>query len=179
MTLHLSGLRDKVTRELRVHNPVDRVEAEHLACDKRTLEFVDEMVVPGEIGACAAAAMFCLPGRFGGIHVAVDDHNPESLEGISDDGALRGADDVEFAAEQDGRGSNNEHAQTEQVGGPVTHEFFHVWRCQQRQRADIDATVENHVDPLDCQGRVNNDSFALFGADGHFLALVLVRNLYS
>lgn len=56
--------RDKVIQHLRIHDPVNWVEDKDPACDKATLELVDEQVVP-PIGD--PFAIFSLVGRFCGI----------------------------------------------------------------------------------------------------------------
>lgn len=172
--LHLSGLGDEVTGELVVNDPVDWVEAEDLAGNEGTLELVDKLVVPGD---GAAVAVLGLVGRLGGVHVAAGNHDPESAEGIGDDGAGWRADDVGLASEDEGDGSNHEDAETEQVGGPEADVQLHVRGGQQGERTDVDTGVEDHVDSLDGDGRVDDDTLASGqGRDGGHTALVLVSD---
>ena len=124
---HLVCLRDEVGGELHVDDPVDWIEAEDLAGDQGTFEFVDEVVVPG--GCVVGGIVFELPAGFGRVHVAVDCHDPERFEGVCDDGSLRGTDHVEFAAEDDDQCSAGEHAQAEDVGRPVSDKLLHVGSC--------------------------------------------------
>ena len=177
VALHLTGLGDKVARELTIHDPVDRVEAEDTAGDESALELVDEMVVPRH---GAVATVGGLPGGLGGIHVAVDDHDPQGLERVGDDGSLRRAHNVELASEHEHQGTTREHAQTEQVAGPEADVALHVRRGQQRERSQVNTTVEDHVDTLDGERRVDDDALSLLrGRDSHLLPLVLVRNQRS
>lgn len=175
VAVHLAGLGDEVTRELAVDDPVDGIEGEDTAGDESPLELVDEVVVPRHN---ARVAVLGLPRRLRGVHVAVDDHDPQRLEGIGDDGSLRGADDVELAADNEHRGADREHAQTEQEPGPEADIPLHVGRGQQRERSEVDTAVEDHVDALDGQRGVDDDPLTLLGGGhGHLLPLVLVGNL--
>ena len=175
VTVHLSGLGDEVTGELAINDPVDGVESEHAAGNQGTLKLVDEVVVPGQ-GDLSTRTVLGLPAGLGGIHVAVLEHDPESLEGVGDDRALGRTHDVELATEQEHRGTGSEHAQAKQVSGPEANVLLHVGSGQQRQRTQVDTAVEDHVDTLDGQRRVDHNPLAGLG-DGlksHLLALVLI-----
>ena len=175
VALHLTSLSDEVAGELAVDNPVDGVESEDAAGDKGTLELINEVVVPGQSGL--GVAVLALPAGLGGIHVAVDNHHTESLEGVGDNGSLRGTHNVVLAAEAENQGSDGEHAETQQVAGPETNVLLHVGSGQEGQRTNVDTSVEDHVDTLDGQGRVNDDALALLGGgQSHLLALVLIGN---
>ena len=177
VAIHLTGLGDEVAGELSVDDPVDRVEGEHAAGDQGALQLVDEVVVPVDRGR---TIVFGLPGGLGGIHVAVLHHHPDGTESIRDDGALGWANDVELAAENDHQGTDHEHTETEKIGWPEVDVQLHVGSSEQGQRTEVDASVEDHVDTLNCQGGVNDDALALLGGgDGHLLALVLIRNQRS
>lgn len=112
---------------MHVHDPVDGVEAEHLASDQGAFEFVDEVVVPGN---GTAAAVFRLPAWLGSIHVAIDGHDPQGFECVGDNGSLGRPDGVELAAKKDDQCSTGKHAETEKVAGPEANVFFHVWSRQ-------------------------------------------------
>lgn len=170
---HLAGLGDKVARELRVYEPVDGVEDKDTASNKRTLEFVDEKIVPWKWGIATKTS---LVGRLGCIHVAVLDHHAHGLEGVCDDGALWWSDDVELLAQDNGDESNDHHAETHQVRGPVSNILLHIWCSDQGKRAEIDTAVEHQVDSLDGHSWVNNDALASFRdcLDCHLLSGVLV-----
>lgn len=175
VALHLCGLGDEVAGELAIDNPVDGEEAEDTASDQSTLELINEVVVPGKIGPVATIGS--LPGGLGSIHVAVGDHNSDSLKGVGNDRALRGPNNVVLASNNEHQSTTGEHAQTEQVAGPEANVPLHVRSSQQRQRAKVDAAVEDHVDTLDGQSRINDDPLTLLGSrDSHLLALVLIGN---
>lgn len=178
VTLHLAGLGDKVAGELTVNDPVDRVETEHTASNQRTLELVNEVVVPGHVGPGTVVGR--LPAGLGSIHVAVDNHDPQRLEGVGDNGALGRANDVVLAAEDEHHGTDSEHAQAKQITGPEANVLLHVRSGQQRQRSHVDTAVEDHINALNRKGRVNDNTLALLGGGhGHLLALVLVGNQRS
>jgi len=177
VAFHLGGLGDEVAGELAVHDPVDRVEGEDAAGNQGTLELVDEVVVPGH---GLHTPVLGLPAGFGGIHVAVCDHDPESSEGVRDDGALRRAHDVVLATENENGSTGGEHAETQQISRPEADVQLHVGGGQQRERTDVDTGVEDHVDTLNGQRRVDDHALTLGeGLEGHLLALVLVRNQRS
>lgn len=176
VSLHLTSLGDKVAGELAVNDPVNGIEAEYAASDKGTLKLINKVVVPGNMGS--VATILGLPSGFGGIHVAVDDHDPESLEGVGDDRSLRRTDDVELASANDNSSTNCKHAQAEQVSGPESNIPLHVRCSQQREGSEVDTAIEDHVNALNRKRRVNNNSLALLSSrDRHLLALILVRNL--
>jgi hypothetical protein len=53
--------------------------------------------------------------------------------------------------------------------------LFHEWRGNQGKRAKVDAPVKDHVDPLVCDGRINNGTFpGLLDLDGHLATLILI-----
>lgn len=178
VAVHLAGLGDKVTGELAVDDPVDRVEGEDAAGDEGTLQLVNEVVVPGQ--GDLRTGVLALPGGLGGVHVAVLDHHPESLEGVGDNGALRRAHDVVLATNNEHQGTGGEHAKTEQVGGPETNVLLHVWSSQQGERSQVDTAVEDHVDALNGQRRVDDDALSLLGSlESHLLPLVLIGDQRS
>lgn len=172
VALHLAGLRHEVARELAVDNPVDWVEGEHLASDQRPLDFLHKPVVPADLGSVAAVRG--LPAGLGGIHVAVAKHNADDAEGVGDDGSLRGPDNVELSAEEHDGSSDAENSQAKQEGRPEANVALHVGRGQQGQRAEVDAAVEDHVDALHGDRRIDDDARAVgLGLDGHLPAPVL------
>lgn len=114
VAVHLAGLGDKVTGELAVDDPVDRVEGEDAAGDEGTLQLLNEVVIPWQ--GDLRTGMLALPTGLGSVQVAVLDHHPESLEGVGDDGALGRAHDVVLATNNEHHGAGGEHAKTEQVG---------------------------------------------------------------
>ena len=124
--LHLTSLSDKVAGELAVNDPVNGIEAEYAASNKSTLKLINKVVVPGNMGS--VATILGLPSGLGGVHVAVDDHDPESLESVGDDRSLRRTDDVELAPANDNSSTNCKHAQAEQVSRPKSNIPLHV-RC--------------------------------------------------
>lgn len=170
-------LGDEVAGELAIHNPVDRINAEDLTSNKSSLELIDELVVPlHDLGV----SMLCLEGRLGGIHVAVLDHDPHALESIADNATLGRTDDVELLAEDQDSQTGAEHAEAEKIGGPEADIPLHVGSGQERQTAEVDAKVEDHVDALDGDGRIQDDALSRRkSGKGHLTALVLICNQRS
>ena len=140
MAAHLTGLSDEVSGEVAVDDPVDRVERKDLASDEGTLDFLDEVVVPA--GVCFLAKT-SLVGGLGGVHVAVLDHHEDYAERVRDDGALRRADNVDFATKDKDKKANEEDAKTQKVCRPEVNVAFHVRCGKQRERSGVDAPVEN------------------------------------
>ena len=174
MTLHLTSLGDKVGRELAVADPEDGVEDEDLAGTEGTLQLLDEVVVPGN---SLGLAVLSAPRGLRGIDVTGDNHHTNSLEGISDNGTLRRAVDVRLAAGDEDGNTDVEHAETQEVSGPETLVLLHEGRSHERKSTDVDAPVEDHVDALVGDGRVDDNTLArLLRLDGHDAALVLVGN---
>lgn len=174
VTLHLLGLGDKVGRELSVADPEDGVEDKDLAGTQGALDLVDEVVVPGN-GVVLAVGR--APSRLGGVGAAVDNHDTNGLEGIGNDGALRGADNVRLAANDEDKDTNVEHAEAHEEGSPKAAVFLHKRRGHEGEGTDVDAPVEDHVNALVGDGGVNDDTLAtLLGLDGHAATLVLVGN---
>jgi hypothetical protein len=175
VTSHLTGLGDEVSRELTVDDPVDWVKDENTASNQSTLQFVNELVIPGICGVTIPE--FLLVGGLWRIHVSVLGHDPESFECVGDDGSLRRTDNVELSAQNDYNGSDGEHAYTQQICRPETHIALHVWGGQQRKGTSIDTTVEDQVDTLNGDGGIDDDSFTRWeGLDGHSLPGVLIGN---
>lgn len=174
VTLHLTSLSDKVGRELTVANPEDGVEDKDLASTQTTLQLVDEMIVPGDRLGLSVGGTPC---RLGSIGVAGGNHHTKSLEGIGDDGTLGRAVDKGLATEDQSDDADVEHDETHEVGSPETLVLLHEGSGHQRQGADVDAPIEDHVDTLVSNGRINDNSLSgLFGSDGHSASLVLVGN---
>lgn len=106
ITSHLARLRDKVVTELAVDDPVNGVEAENFARNERTLHFFDKLVVPFEAGYGFAETG--LVGGFRGIHFSRFDHEPDYFEGVGYHGSRGGTHDVDFFAEDEGHGADEE-----------------------------------------------------------------------
>lgn len=175
MAIHLFSLGDKVTRELAVYHPIDRVEGKDLASDEGTFEFVNEVVIPWQVGATTTVSL--LPAGLGGIQVAVNNHDPQGPEGVRDDRTLRRTNNVELPSHDKDNDTDNEHAQAEEISRPEADISFHERGGEQRQGANIDAAIEDHVDTLDSQSGVNDDTLTLCGGRyGQLLALVLIGN---
>lgn len=173
VTLHLLGLGDKVGGELAVADPEDGVEDEDLAGAEGTLELVDKVVVPADEGLVVGGA----PRVPGGIGAAPDNHHAEGLEGVGDDGALGRSDNVRLAAGDEDNDANVEHAEAHEEGGPEALVLFHKGRGHEGEGTEVDTPIEDHVDSLVGDGRVDDDALArFFRLDGHATALVLVGN---
>ena len=170
---HLSSLRDEVTGELRVYEPVDWIEEEHFTGDQRTLQLFDEKIIPWK---WSIATKTSLVRGLWCIHIAVLDHHANCLEGVGDDGTLWWSDDVELLAKDDGDKPNNHHAETHQVRRPESNVLFHIWCSNQGKRAEVDTAVEHQVDSLDCHSWINNDALTGFCdcLDCHLLSRVLI-----
>lgn len=53
--------------------------------------------------------------------------------------------------------------------------FLHKRSSNQRKRSKVDAPIEDHVDPLICDGGINDSAFSrLLSLDGHCATLILV-----
>lgn len=175
VAFHLTSLRNEVARELRVADPEDRVETENLASHKSTPQLVDEVIVPGNrLGLAVGSA----PRGLRGVGVARDDHHADSLEGIGNDGPLRRADDVVLLRHDQDDNADTEHAEAHHVSSPETLVHLHERSSEQRETSHVDASVEHHVDPLESDRRVDDDTLASLcnGSDSQSLASVLVSN---
>lgn len=105
------------------------------------------------------------------------DHDSNSLESVCDNGTLWRSDDIELSAEDKRSKSNDEHAEAHEVCGPETDIAFHIWGSEEGKGADIDTAVEDQVNSLNGDGRIDDNSFArLQGFDRHPLSCVLVGN---
>lgn len=191
VTSHLSSLGNKVVGEVSVYDPVNGVETKHLACHKRPLDFINEVIVP-KSGGCLAETS--LVRRLRAIHVASLDHLADHAEGVGNDRALRWANDVDLAAEDKDERTDEEDAQTQQVSRPEVGITLHVGSREQGQRTNVDALkssalrmksewahtypIEDHVDTGDGDGRVDDDTLAslLVGTNDHLATLVLIGN---
>lgn len=172
MALHLSSLSNEVGRELAVAHPEYWVEYEDLAGTEGTVELVDEVVVPWNR---AGSVVLRTPRWFGRLGVPGFDHHADSLEGVGDDGALRWAHYVRLPAQDKGCNTNIEHAEAHQVSSPETLVFLHKWSGQKRQTSKIDAPIEDHIDSLEGDGRVDDGPLtAPLDLDSHLVALVLI-----
>jgi len=102
-----------------------------------------------------------------GVHIAVLNHDTDDAEGIGNNGALRRPDDIDLATEHEYQCSDKKDAQAEEIRGPEVDIAFHVWSSEQGERADVDTPVEDHVDSLYGDCRVDDDALA---------SLVIVTN---
>jgi len=175
VTTHLTGLGNEVVGEVAVYDPVDGVEAEDLASNEGTLELIDKVVIPVESGVLAKSS---LVRRLSSVELASLDHHPHCTEGVSDDRSLRRADDVDLAAENENEKTDEEDAETQEVSRPEVDITLHVWGGKQGERSSVDAPVEDHVNPLNGNGRVNDDALAslVVLSNDHLSSLVLVGN---
>lgn len=117
------------------------------------------------------------PRRLGGIEVARGNHHTNGLEGVGDDGPLRRSVDVGLATRDEDENANGEHAEAHEIGGPEALVLLHEGRSHERQGADVDTPVEDHIDALVGDGRVDDSALtALLSLDGHDSSLILVGN---
>jgi hypothetical protein len=175
VTSHLTSLGDEVVGEVAVYDPVDGVEAEDLAGNKSTLDLLNEVVVPESGGLLSKSGLvrwLC------GVHAASLDHLAHDTESVGDNRALRRANDVDLATENENERTDEEDAQAQQVGGPEVGIALHVRSGEQGQGADVDAPVEDHVDTRDGDRGVDDDALAslLVGTNNHLATLVLIGN---
>lgn len=175
VAFHLAGLRDEVAGELRVADPEDGVETEDLASHESTPQLVDEVVVPGNRLSLSVGGA---PRWLGGVGVACDDHQTDGLESIGNDGSLRRADDVVLLRHNQDDDTDAEHAEAHHVSGPEALVHLHERSGEKRETSNVDASVEHHVDPLECDRRIDDNTLAslLNGSDSESLASVLVGN---
>lgn len=172
MTLHLTSLGDEVGRELAVANPEDRVENEDLASTQGTLQLLDEVVVPWHL---LSPSVGLTPRWLGSIGVARDNHHPQGLEAVRDDGSLGRTVDVGLATPHEDGDTNVEDAETHQERSPEALVLLHERRSQKTESTEVDAPVEDHVDALISHSGVDDNALAaLLGLDGHDSALVLI-----
>jgi len=158
---------------LGVAHPEDGVECKDLAGSERTLQLLDEVVVPGHglgLSVCRA------PRRLSSVGVAGNDHQANGLEGIGNDRSLRRADDVELLGDDQHDNADAEHEEAHEVSGPEALVLLHEGRSEERKTSDVDAGVEHHVDPLECNRGVDNNTLASLGVrrQSHLFAGVLV-----
>jgi hypothetical protein len=139
---HLTSLGDEVAGKVAVYDPVDGVQAKDLTSDQGTFDFIDEVVIPVEVGASSNSS---LVGRLGCIHFAVLDHHEDDLESVGDDGALGRSDNVGFAPEYEDACSNEKDAKAQEVSGPEVDIALQVRGCKQRERTDVDAPCSKLV----------------------------------
>lgn len=175
---HLTGLGDKVVKHLPIDNPVNRVKDEDSASNQGSLELVDELVVPWSI---VVSSKFSPVRWFGSVHFEfVGDANPQGLERMEDDGSLWWSSNVEFLACDDHEEADNEHAERQEESGPEANVKFHLGGCDGRERADIDAEIEDHVDSLDGDRGIHNDPLTcLEGLHVRLAAAILLSNQWA
>ena len=174
MASHLSSLTDEVVRELAVADPEYWVEDEDLAGTEGADDLVDEVVVPWNI---SSLAVLRTPRWLCSLIIPGFDHHANGLERVRDDGTLRWAYHIRLAAQDQYSDSDVEHAEAHEVGGPKTLVFLHERRGQQAQAAKIDTPIEDHINPLVCDRRIDNGPLsALLDFNGHLVALVLICN---
>jgi hypothetical protein len=137
---HLTGLGDEVVGEVVVDDPVDGVETEDLASNESTLDLVDEVVVPLGNSIVSNSRLVC---GLRSVHLAVFDHDPDDAESVGDDGALGRADNVNLATENEDQETDEEDAQTHEVGSPEVDVALQVGGCEQGERSGVDAPVED------------------------------------
>jgi hypothetical protein len=173
VTSHLTSLSDEVVGEVSVNDPVDGVEAEDLASNKGALDFVDEVVVPQLAGLLAESN---LVRGLCAIHLAVSDHLANDAESVGDDRALGRAHNIDLPAENQDKRTDQEDAETHQVRRPEPNVALHVGSGEKGQGTDVDTPVENHVDALDGDGRVDDDALAslLVNTNSHLPPRVLI-----
>ncbi len=58
-------MRDEVVQHLGVYNPIDRVKEKDAACYQRTLDFINEKIIPRRL---ILATIFFLIGRLCGLY---------------------------------------------------------------------------------------------------------------
>lgn len=131
------------------------------------------MVVPGHR---LDLAVSLAPRRLRSVGVAGDDHQTKRLKSVGDDGSLRRTNDVVLLRHDENDDTDAEHQEAHQVCSPESLVFLHEWCREQRQATNVDAGVKHHVDPLEGDGGVDNDTLASLGDGGesHLLASVLV-----
>jgi len=137
---HLTSLGDEVVGEVAIYDPVDGVEAEDLASNKGTLEFIDKVIVPVESSVLAESG---LVRGLSSVKLASLEHHPHCTEGVGDDGSLRRSDDVDLATENKNQKTDEEDAEAQEVGRPEVDIALHVRGSKQRQRSGVDAPVED------------------------------------
>lgn len=133
------------------------------------------MIVPGH---WLDLAVGLAPRRLRCIGVAGDDHKTKSLESVRNDRSLRRPDNVVFLGKDQDDNTNAEHAEAHEVGSPEALVHLHKRGSEKRQATDVDASVEHHVDSLEGDRWVDDDSFASLcdGSQSHLLAGVLIGN---
>lgn len=136
MTSHLTSLGDEVVGEVAVHDPVDGEEAEDLASDESALDLLDKVVVPESGGLLSESS---LVGRLCGVHLASLDHLTHNTESVGDDGTLGRADNVDLSAKDEDEGTDEEDAQTHQVGRPEADITLHVGSRKGGEGTNVDA----------------------------------------
>ena len=125
---HLSALGDEVIRklayligisllsiihsyaELTVNDPINGVEAENLASNKRTLDFLNKVVVPAQHSSLAQSS---LVRGLRAIHLARLDHQPHNAESISNDRALRWSNNIDLATEHKHQRTDEKDTETQ------------------------------------------------------------------
>lgn len=173
VALHLTSLGNEVARELGVADPEDGVEGKDLAGSERTLQFLDEVVVPGyRLGLSVGLA----PGGLRGVGVTGHDHQTDGLEGVGNDGSLRGADNVELLGNDQHDNADAEHEETHEVCSPEALVLLHEGCGEERKTSDVDAGVEHHVNPLVGDRGIDDHTLTSLWVrrQGHLFAGVLV-----
>ena len=140
VTTHLTSLSDEVVGEVAVYDPVDGVEAEDLASNESTLELIDKVVIPVESDVLSKSS---LVRGLSSVELASLHHHPHCTEGVSDDRSLRWSDDVDLAAENENKKTDEEDAETQEVSRPEVNVTLHVWGGKQGERSSVDTPVED------------------------------------
>lgn len=132
------------------------------------------MIIPGN-DSCLAVGL--TPRRLCCVQIARGNHHSKCLERIGDDRTLGRAINERVSTCHKNSNAEVEHDEAHQEGSPEALVLLHEGRRHQRERSQVDAPVEDHVDSLVRDGGINDDAFAaLLSLDGHSAALILVGN---
>lgn len=155
VTLHLASLGDEVARELGVADPENRVEAEDLARHQSTLELVNKVIVPCDGLGLAVGRT---PRGLSSVGVAGNDHQTDGLESVGNNRSLRWANDVVLLGHDQDDDTDAEHEEAHEVCSPEALVHLHEWCSEERETSHVNASVEHHVDPLEGNRGIDNDT---------------------
>jgi hypothetical protein len=156
------------------HIPIDGVENKHPARDESTFKLIDEQIIPR---GGVPPSKFLLVRRFRSIHTPMPDHDSNGFKCIRDNRPLRRPHDVELPSQYQNHEPNKEHAQAHQERGPESNVALYIRRGEEGEGSDIDTDVEDHIDALDGNSRVDDDALSRFQRlDRHPFPGILIRD---
>ena len=158
MGFHCSSHGYKVGHHLAIDEPVNRIKQEDTGGNEGALELINEVIVPSY---STGATVGNLIGRLCGFHVALClETNPECLHCLEKNGTTGRTDGVFLLADNEDNNGDEKEAERKEICSPEINLEFQPDSCDGGKRSNVDTPVENVVQTLNGDIRVNDNSFA-------------------